>query len=307
MNRNPVILFGGKGGVGKTTCSAAVAVQASSSGKRTIIITSDMTPSLTDVFEVEIGDTVKQIHENLDALEISQEAITKRWKEKFGNDFYEILSHLIDVDGLDSESRHQLLDYIGSAPSLREETMLDLIVDLAEGGRYEQIIWDTAPSGETLNLINMPRIIRKHLKAGARVFEGLDKIGKQIVGKRPISGIMDEWIIASERISAFIHGKATFVIVANPEALVVHHVRRLLKALGDYQIDIHGMVINRVVELSGSASLLPFRKMQEKHIEDLTRLGEGLSIARVPLSVETIRGFKPLKETGELLVKELRL
>ncbi len=305
LNTKPVILFGGKGGVGKTTCSAAVAAYCAASGERTIVVTSDMTPSLSDIFEVQIGDRVKEIEENLSAVEISQDAIVARWKEKFSRDFYDILSQLIDVDALDSESRHQLLDYIGSAPSLREETMLDLIVDLVEKGNYDRVIWDTAPAGETLNLLDMPRSIRKHLRAGAKVFEGLDKIGKQLIGRRSVADTMDEWIMLSEKLARFIHDKTAFVIVANPEALVVRHVERLVKTLADYALTVHGMVVNCVIEEADSETLRAMSRNQQQYLAELRRLAHGLPIALLPRASVELKGTKVLVSTGEGLCRQL--
>ncbi len=307
MTGRPVILFGGKGGVGKTTCSAAAALRFATRGQKTLIITSDMTPSLSDVFEERIGDSIKKIAENLYALEISQDAVVGRWKRRFGRDFQDVLSHLVDVEALDAESRHQLLDYIGSAPSLREETMLDLIVDMVEAGDYERIVWDTAPAGETLNLLSMPAFIRKHLRAGARVFRELDKIGKQLIGKRSIAGIMDEWVAASERIARFLHDKTAFIIVANPEALVVSQVGRLIHILTEYRVAIHGMVINRIVEQADSGALSILKNTQGKYLPELMRLAEGLPVARLPLSLTEIKGTKALAEIGEVVVRELGL
>jgi len=307
MADRPVILFGGKGGVGKTTCSAAVASYCAASGEKTIVVTSDMTPSLSDIFEVAIGDTVRLIDDNLSAVEISQDAIVARWKEKFSRDFYDILSQLIDVDGLDSESRHQLMDYIGSAPSLREETMLDLIVDLVEQGNYDRVIWDTAPAGETLNLLDMPRAIRKHLRAGAKVFEGLDKIGKQLIGRRSIADTMDEWIMISEKLARFIHDKTAFVVVTNPEALVVRHAERLVKTLTEFGLLIHGMVINCVVEEDDSDTLRALRRNQEQHLRELRRLAGPLPVALLPRSPADIKGKKALRHAGEVLCRQLGL
>ncbi len=303
----PMIMFGGKGGVGKTTCSAATAVRLASSGQRTLIITSDATPSLSDIFEQEIGDRIRSIEECLDAVEIGHDAILNKWKKKFGPDFYEILSHLIDVEGLDSESRHQLLDYIGSAPSLREETMLDLIVDMAEAGTYDRIVWDTAPAGETLNLLNMPAYIRNHLSAGSRVFEGLDKIGKKITGRRSIAQIMEEWIIASERISRYIHTRSAFILVANPEALVVKQARRVVETLRGYHITLQGMIINRVIRDPDSRSFRALQEMQEGYLGDLMRLADGLPVATLPFSPKEIKGKNALREIGEGLIRDLGL
>lgn len=301
-----VLLFGGKGGVGKTTCSAAVAACLAVAHEKTIVITSDMTPSLTDIFDVPIGDRPGQIEDNLFGFEISQEAIVARWKERFSRDFYDILSQLIDMDALDSDSRHTLLDYIGSAPSLREETMLDLIVDLAETGKYDRVIWDTAPAGETLNLLNMPRFIRRHLTAGAKVFEGLDRIGKQLVGRRSISDTMDEWIQLSERISRFMRDKSAFVIVANPETLVVRHVERLVRTLREYSVAIGGMVINRIGEEdSGSGGSM--KTFQAQCMAGLKAVAKDLPVACVPVSKTEIRGISALRELGAVLCRQLRM
>jgi len=305
--RRPVLLIGGKGGVGKTTCSAAIAVHLASEGLKTLIITSDLTPSLSDVFEKKIGDTITTIDENLHAYEISQEAIAILWKSKFGPDFYDILAHLIEVDALDAESRHQLLDYIGSAPSLREETMLDIIMEMAGNRGYDRVVWDTAPAGETLNLLDMPKNIRKHLRAGAKVFEGLDRIGKQLSGKRSIAGIMDEWTALSEKISQFIHEKSMFVIVANPEALVVNQVRRLMTTLLEYNLTVPGMIINRVIEHDDSKSLAAIRETQKGHIEELRRMAGERTVVTLPFSFSEIRGVRQLQDIGKRLAAGLSL
>lgn len=307
MTDRSIILFSGKGGVGKTTCSASVAAHFAAQGKKTMVLTSDMAPSLSDIFDMPIGETVTRLHDTLFAFEISQDAIAARWKARFSRDFRDILSQLIDLDALDNESRHQLLDYIGSAPSLREETMLDLIVDMVESEQYERVIWDTAPAGETLNLLNMPRFIRRHLRAGARVFEGLDKIGKQLIGRRSIADTMDEWIVLSERISRFVRDRTEFIVVANPETLVVRHVDRLMKTLKDYELTIRGMVINRVIEDADSELLRSVKTLQRNHVSNLVAMAGGLPVAFVPLSKGEIRGTRALEEIGAMLCRQLRL
>ncbi len=302
-----MLLVGGKGGVGKTTCSAAIATRLAAQGRRTLLITSDMTPSLSDVFEQEIGDTITSVCINLDACELSQESIATHWKKRFGKDFYDILTILIDIDSLDSESRHQLMDYIGSAPSLREETMLDIIVNMAESREYDRIVWDTAPAGETLNLLNMPKNIKKHLRAGAKIYEGLYKIGKQLVGKRSIAEIMDEWVSVSEKIARFMHDQSAFLVVANPEFLVVNQARRVIKTLTDYCLPIHGLIINKVIEETDSVSLAAMRAQQARYIEELRKMGGEKPVVALPLSLTEVKGVEGLRVIGEKLVTELLL
>ena len=126
-----LILFSGKGGVGKTTCSASIAVKLASEGNRTLHITSDMAPSLGDIYGMDIGDTLTTVAPDLDAVEFSQESIARTWKEKFGPDFTEILSQFLDTQAMEQNGDLDLLDYIGTAPSLREETLLDMIGEMA--------------------------------------------------------------------------------------------------------------------------------------------------------------------------------
>ena len=307
MDTRPVLLVGGKGGVGKTTCSAAIASRLALLGYRTLLITSDLTPSLSDVLELPVGDSITRVTANLDAYEISQDAIAARWKSRFGSDFYDVLAHLIDIEALDAGSRHQLLDYIGSAPSLREETMLDIVMDLAVHKGYARIVWDTAPAGETLNLLGMPKNIRKHLRAGAQVYEGLDRIGKQLLGKRSIASIMDEWTALSETINSFIHDRSSFVIVSNPEALVVNQTRRVLATLADYGLAFQGMVINRVIEHSDSASLDAAKMKQSVYLEELRSLAAERCLVMMPLVFNELRGLTRLQELGAKLVPGLAL
>jgi len=302
-----LILFSGKGGVGKTTCSASIAVKLASEGIRTLHITSDMAPSLADIYEMDIGDRVTSVTENLDAVEFSQESIARTWKEKFGPDFTAILSQFLDTDGMEQNGDLDLLDYIGTAPSLREETLLDMIVEMASAGDYQRIIWDTAPTGETLNLLHMPKLMKKHLKAGARLYEAMDRLAGVVSGRRSLAGIMEEWVVRSEGIARFLQENTMFFVVANPEALVVRQAERTLTALMDAGFSVHGLIINRIAVSDGSKFLQRAQENQEPYIRRLLLLGGGLAVGRVNLTLEEIRGVEPLLSIGDKLSQELGL
>jgi len=117
-----LIMVGGKGGVGKTTCASAIAVRIASDGKKVLIISSDPTPSLSDIFEVTIGGNETKIIDNneLYGLEISSDAVLKKWKDRFGSEIYEVISSFASVD-------YDFVDYIGTAPGIEEEYMLSLL------------------------------------------------------------------------------------------------------------------------------------------------------------------------------------
>jgi len=309
MNTNVsrLILFSGKGGVGKTTCSASIAVKLAAEGVRTLHVTSDMAPSLGDIYEMDIGDRLTPVTRNLDAVEFSQEIIARTWKEKFGPDFTEILSQFLDTAAIEQNGELDLLDYIGTAPSLREETLLDMIVEMAREGHYQRIIWDTAPAGETLNLLHMPKLMKKHLKAGARLYEAMDRLAGVVKRRRSLAGIMEEWVIRSEGIARFLQENTTFLVVTNPEALVVRQAERTLTSLSDAGFSIHGLIINRIAELDGSTFLGKVVEKQEPYIRRLLLLAGDLAVARVSLTFEEIRGMEPLLSIGEHLFQELGL
>ena len=228
-----LILFNGKGGVGKTTCAAATALQFASWGKKTLIISSDPAPSLSDIFEIGIGDKEKSVPgtENLYALEISADIVLARWKEKFGPEVYEVLSSFLPVE-------YEIIDYFASAPGIEEEFMLDYIMGLTDKCRYEAIVWDTAPAGHTLHLLSLPQTLLTHLEAAAKVYMKLYGYLKKIAEfskvkreKRSVFAIIDEWKDLSGKILNLIKDKShtEFILVTIPEGLSVYQTERIVQ------------------------------------------------------------------------------
>ena len=170
LNKEPkrLIMIGGKGGVGKTTCASAIALHFSLKGKKTLIISSDPTPSLSDIFEIQIGDqeTPVQNLSNLWGIEISSEVVLQKWKDRFGPEIYEVVSSFASLD-------YDFVDYIGGAPGIEEEYMLNYILELVESDQYDLVVWDTAPAGHTLRLLHLPQIFLKHLEAATKFYMNL--------------------------------------------------------------------------------------------------------------------------------------
>ena len=166
--QHKLIMLGGKGGVGKTTCAAACAVHLSEIGKRTLVISSDPTPSLSDIFECTIGDTLTAIPgaPGLQGIEISSERVLEMWRNRFGPEIYQVISSLADLD-------YSFVDYVGTAPGIEEEYMLSYILDLVEQNTFDVVVWDTAPAGHTLRLLHMPELFLNHMEAATKVYMNL--------------------------------------------------------------------------------------------------------------------------------------
>jgi len=192
-----VIMFGGKGGVGKTTSSAATALHFAGAGRRTLIITSDYTPSLSDIFEVEIGPQERAIPDvdSLCALEIDPDEVMRRWKKKFGPEVYEAASTLVDMP------YDELIDYVAMAPGIQEEFMLDYILEHIRKERYDVIVWDTAPAGDTLRLLDLPRRFIKHLRTAPKVYMGVRDAFN--LSKTPFLDLIESWKALAQEVTEF--------------------------------------------------------------------------------------------------------
>ncbi|MCL5022138.1 MAG: arsenical pump-driving ATPase GET3 [Nitrospirae bacterium] len=165
---------------------------------------------------------------------------------------------------------------------------------------------DTTPSGETLSLFSVPKYMRKHLRAGPRVFEGIDRIGKQLLGMRSVGEVLDAWIAASERIDRLIRNDARIFLVSVRDSFSVKRALALAKAYQGHHIELDGIVINRTVR---SAATTPpdLRKVQAEHLRELNELGKGVPMVTLKQISRKTRSEDSLKETGEELVKGLKL
>jgi arsenite-transporting ATPase len=301
-----LIAIGGKGGVGKTTCASAVALHLASLGRNTLLISSDPTPSLSDIFEQEIGarETSLAGLKNLVGLEINSKIVLERWKKKFGPEIYEVLSSLFPVD-------YDIIDYLGTVPGIEEEYMLDFIMELVESKRYDLVVWDTAPAGHTLQLLEVPSLFITHLTAALKVYLGLTECFKKIKdnlglgeSRRSVLDIIKGWKVLAEKIIGFLKDpqKTEFVLVTIPEALGVKQSERILRTFDKYGLSINYMVVNYVIETADSNFLVSRQRMQKEYLDYLEkRFKHRMSLIKVSLAPYEIKGVERLREISQKL------
>ncbi len=301
-------MIGGKGGVGKTTCAAAIALHFSLQGKKTLIISSDPTPSLSDIFEMEIGDQETPIKnvKDLYGIEVSSEVVLKKWKERFGPEIYEVVSSFASVD-------YDFVEYIGGAPGIEEEYMLNYILELVEGGQYDLVVWDTAPAGHTLRLLHLPQIFLKHLEAATKFymnlysyFEKLKESVKLKKGKRSLLEIISGWENLAEKGVSFIRDtqKSDFIIVTIPEALGVRQTERIIKDFDGYQLNVNHLIVNYVIQEADCNFHKMRKEMQQHYIKILKDLySHRIRLIELPLMPHEIKGVERINEISEILFK----
>jgi arsenite-transporting ATPase len=293
-----VLMFGGKGGVGKTTASATTALHFAARGKQTLIISSDLTPSLSDIFETQIGavETPISAVPNLWGLEIDPDEVMRRWKVKFGPEIYDAAQSLVDMPYDD------LVDYVGMAPGIQEEFMLDFILERIKGGRYDLVIWDTAPAGDTLRLLELPHKFLEHLRVAPKIYLGVrDKLK---LNKAPFLDLIASWRALSQQVADFFRNPdgVEFILVTIPEALGVYQAGRVLAELDSLGLQVHHLVVNHVVADGDCPFHRQRQAMQRPYLDLLAeRYGGRLAITQVPLFADEIKGVRRLQELESAL------
>jgi arsenite-transporting ATPase len=302
-----LLLVGGKGGVGKTTCAAAIALHLAASGKRTLILSSDPTPSLSDIFEITIGPSEIPIPQvpNLSALEISSEIVRAKWKDRFGREIYDVVSSFADLD------YDFVLDYVGGAPGIEEEYMLYFIMELVREGRYDLVVWDTAPAGHTLRLLHLPEIFLRHLEGATKFYLNLYSYferAKETVtlkkGKKSLMEIISGWQALSNEIAAFIRDErlTEYIIVTIPEALGVKQTERIIQDFDAHGLPVHYLIINHCIEQADCDFHRARKEMQAHYIRLLTEeYGERLRLILLPLFPYEIKGTERIEKASGIL------
>ena len=285
-------MFTGKGGVGKTTCSAATALHSAKTG-RTLIISTDATPSLSHIFEIVDKQKLTEVLPNLFVSEIGEREIREMWDEKFGREVYEVFSSFVDIEYED------FVAFMTSIlPGLGEEFMVDHIRELCLKGAYENIVWDTAPLGQTLGLLETPALLGEHLRLAPRVYSRL-KLGKR--SRAPVLEILKRWEKLSAENMEFLRKDVNFTMVTIPEALAVEQLEGIFRELGKYGLSVQRIIINNVVKIEESLFLRTKARQQRQYLKQIHEKYSNLKIIEVPMFPQEVKGVKRLEEVGKIL------
>lgn len=300
-----LIMVGGKGGVGKTTCASAVALRLATERKRVLVISSDPTPSLSDIFDVSIGSEETRITEEyaLYGLEISSDVVLAKWKERFGPEIYEVISSFANVD-------YDFVDYVGTAPGIEEEYMLSFIIELVESGKYDVVVWDTAPAGHTLRLLRLPHLFLKHMEAATKFYmnmygylEKLKEAVKFRASKRSLLEIIGGWEALSERIVDFIRNErlTKYLIVTIPEALGVKLTERVIAEFRENMLKVENIVVNYVVKDADCDFHRTRKAMQQHYLDYLWKTYKDTNLVILNLTPWEVKGLERIAGISQAL------
>jgi len=233
-------MFTGKGGVGKTTTSVATALYLADRN-RVLLLSTDPSGSLSSLFNITFRGTVETVSANLDVIELTRPVILKLWRDKFGEEIYTVISSLLPVEP-------DIIDYIAGAPALDEEFMLDYLLDVSRSGKYDCIVWDTAPTSSTLNLLQIQHLFYSHLGEAQKLYlnirGALAKLRRK-AGEEPLV-LIEKWRKLTEDIFSMLARDTATWIVANPERLPVEQALVIGQSLAAFGIRIDGYILNRI-------------------------------------------------------------
>ncbi len=293
-NIPPVKVFAGKGGVGKTTCAAAAALHYASAGSKTLAISTDATPSLAHIFEASSAPTPVRVADNLYFNEIGIVEARQMWDHRFGKEVYQVFSSFVDLD------YREFVDFMSSMlPGLAEEFMVDYIRELTLKGEYNIIVWDTAPLGQTLALLETPSLLSRHLRMAPRIYTKM----KAGAGTRePILEIIRRWEKLSALDMEFLRTGVDFNIVAIPEALSVNQLDGIFSETGKHGFKVSRLIINNVVRSNDSDFLRERGALQKAYLDLIHGKYNGsLEITELPLFPHEIKGLPGIREIADRL------
>jgi arsenite-transporting ATPase len=293
------IFFSGKGGVGKTSMACATAVHHADAGHRTLIVTTDPASNLADVFEQPIGHKITPIETpglspaegvpNLWAMEINPDKATEEYKDRA----------LAPIRALFPPEVVQVMEEQLSGPCTAEVAAFDRFVDFLdvgdEGRPFEVVIFDTAPTGHTLRLLELPVDWSRHIE------EAAGGSGQTCLG--PVATIQEskakyDRAVALMRDSA----RTTFVFVLQPEATPIKETQRAVAELSKLGIETHRLIVNGIIpqEEGRNAFLAERIQMQARYLAQIER-ELPLPARRMPLLDEEIKGIGRLRYVAGLL------
>jgi arsenite-transporting ATPase len=291
--RGGITMFTGKGGVGKTTCAAATALHYAALGDKTLAISTDATPSLSHVYQINSHVKPAKVEELLYVNELGVEEVKEMWDKKFGQDVYQVFSSFVAID------YPEFVEFMTSIlPGLSDEFTLDYIRELHINDEFQTVIWDTAPMGQTLALLKTPAMLGEHLRMAPRIYSKL-KTGQG--SREPILDIIKRW----EKLSAinmdFLQNNVRFVMVTIAEALAVEQLDVIFNELGEYDLKLNKLIINNVVKDESSEFLQTKANQQKKYINHIYNKYPDLDIIELPMFPYELQGLDRLREVEKIL------
>ena len=304
------VLYGGKGGVGKTTMAAATALASARDGTATLVVSTDPAHSLSDTLDTDVPSDPAQIRDDIPlyAAEIDPEEALAEGPFAGGGEDGNPLAGLLGGDAANPLG--------GSMPGSDEAAAMRLLLEYMDDPRFERVVVDTAPTGHTLRLLELPEMLDSMVGKLLSLRERMSGMMEGLLGGADEEEGIDSLREFSERIEQFRTvlrdpAKTDFRVVLVPEELSVRESERLLDRLGQFGVPVGTVVVNRVMQDPGEVAELGEDIISPNHtdcefcerrwqvqrgaLDRSQELFMGHDVRRVPLFAEEVQGERLLR------------
>ncbi|EQB68494.1 ArsA family ATPase [Cuniculiplasma divulgatum] len=301
-----ILLYTGKGGVGKTSVSAATGIELAKRGLKTLVISTDPAHSLRDAFKKSIGSEPVEVGKNLFLQEISvTEAIKKYW-----DNLKLYLTALMRSQGVDGIAAEE----IATMPGFDEATELLYIREYAKDNRFDVVVMDTAPTGESLKLLSFPEAFSWYMerifpisRKTAKIMRPLMKpfLGVPIPDDK-VFGSIEELYSQMREVKEILSDPETTTIrlVCNPDRMSFNETKRAFTYLLMYGYNVDSVIVNKIYADDTGDFLKKWRESQTEVLEEIETAFADLKIMKIPMSANEPTGQKLLEEMGKKLYED---
>ncbi len=315
FEKNPdrrYIMFGGKGGLGKTTFSAATAWWLAKQGKRVLVFSVDPQASLTDIFQRDIfGKGPVKITENLWAQEIDADSHIKEYQG-------EIRKKILDMYGLPAvpEEIEHYIQAASAEPAMEESAIFDAVVDVVVKGDYDYYIYDLVPLGHALYYLSMAKVYDEWINKVTKLREEMREYEEMVSRLKreketEQDQILNELLYIKQRINASSSiltdkAKTAFFFVVVPEEMIIADTQKAAGLFAQFDVPIGGYVVNRVIPHQLMEQKIPDYlrnriKMQDRHLEDVRKTFGSQVLAYVPELERDVTGLAMIEKLAGIM------
>jgi arsenite-transporting ATPase len=306
------IMFGGKGGLGKTTFSAATAFWLAKQGHKVLVFSVDPQASLSDIFQRDIfGQGAVEIMPNLYAQEVDADRHIREYQDQ-------IRKKIRDMYGLDAvpEEIEQYIQAASAEPAMEESAIFDAVVDIVVGGEYDYYIYDLVPLGHALYYLSMAKVydewinrITKLRQEMAEQEEMVARIKRQKTTEE--DHILTELQYIKNRINQSSRIltdklKTAFFFVIVPEEMIILDTEKAAGLFAKFDVPIVGYVVNRVLPADLAGQVMPpyLQKrlaMQGDYLQKIDKIFGKQVVGRVPELERDITGLAMIERLADIM------
>jgi arsenite-transporting ATPase len=306
------IMFGGKGGLGKTTFSAATAYWLAQSGKRVLVFSVDPQASLTDIFQRDIfGKGPVKIMDNLWAQEIDADSHIKEYQN-------EIRKKILDMYGLDAvpEEIEHYIQAASAEPAMEESAIFDAVVDVVVKRDYDYYIYDLVPLGHALYYLSMAKVYDEWINKVTHLREQMREYEEMVSRiKREKETEQDQILAELQYIKGRINAsssiltdkaKTAFFFVITPEDMIIRDTKKAAQLFAQFEVPIGGYVVNRVIPHGLMQQNIPDYlrnriQMQDKYIAEINSTFGKQVLASVPELERDVTGLAMIEKLAGIM------